>query len=139
MVSFLKGFLCTLFVCIAPQLVNGTRFISKEAENAFYSKNILTSFSLAQANISAYLSTAAYCGKDRYFDMVLKGPATGFEYVHTIYHDKTDTQGYVGVLHSDQSIYVVFRGSSSIPNWIVNMDAVKTPYTSFGEECKGCK
>ena len=32
---------------------------------------------------------------------------------------------------SDKSIYVVFRGSSSIRNWITNLDAYKTPYTSY--------
>jgi len=39
--------------------------------------------------------------------------------------------GFVGYLPSDKSIYVVFRGSSSIRNWITNLDAYKTPYTSY--------
>ena len=39
--------------------------------------------------------------------------------------------GFVGYLPSDKSIYVVFRGSSSIRNWITNLDAYKTSYTSY--------
>ncbi|RYH30618.1 hypothetical protein EON65_04620 [archaeon] len=30
-------------------------------------------------------------------------------------------------------MYVVFRGSSSIPNWISDLDAFKTAYTSYPE------
>jgi predicted lipase len=41
--------------------------------------------------------------------------------------------GYIGYLPSDKSIYVTFRGSSSIQNWVTNLDAVKTPYTTFPE------
>ena len=41
--------------------------------------------------------------------------------------------GYIGYLPSDKSIYVTFRGSSSIKNWVTNLDAVKTSYTTFPE------
>lgn len=112
--------------------VNATRFISKEAEDKYYA-GLQSSFSIPQANISAYLSAAAYCGKDKYKTMVLDGPASGFEVKSIIYDSKTDNQGYIGVLPSDKSIYVVYRGSSSIKNWIVNVDAIKTDYTSFSE------
>ena len=43
--------------------------------------------------------------------------------------------GYVGYLPSDKSIYIVFRGSQSTRNWITNLDAVKTTYTSY-PDCK---
>jgi len=46
-------------------------------------------------------------------------------------------EGYIGYLPSDKSIYITFRGSSSIRNWITNLDAVKTSYTSYSE-C-GCQ
>jgi hypothetical protein len=111
-----------------------TRFISKQDEIAYYARS---SFSLNAANISAYLSAGAYCGVDRYMSMELKGPASGFVVTDMIYDEKTDTQGYVGILPSDSSIYIVFRGSTSITNWIINMDVIKTPYTSF-PECADC-
>ena len=114
------------------------RFVSKEAEDAYNLKNWQaetgqTSFSISQANISAYLSAGAYCNKNSYSSMKFKGPTTGFSLTYTIYDSKTDTQGFIGVLPSDSSIYVVFRGSSSIQNWITNLNAFKTPYTSFPE------
>lgn len=125
-------------VALLSLVVAGTalRFASKEAEEAYYQNlNSVESFSLSQANISAYLSAGAYCHKEDYNTMVFKGPASGFKLLHTLFDSKTDVQGYIGVLDSDRSIYVVFRGSSTISNWIVNIDAVKTDYTSF-PECK---
>lgn len=41
----------------------------------------------------------------------------------------------LGYLQSDQSIYIVYRGSFSARNWIVDLEAWKTEYTSF-PECK---
>jgi hypothetical protein len=109
------------------------RFVSKEAERAYFAslESSDTSFSLKQANISAFLSAGAYCNKNDYSTMKFKGPAEGFQLFHTIFDSKTDTQGFIGVLDSDKSIYVAYRGSSTISNWIVNIDAVKTDYTSF--------
>lgn len=91
------------------------------------------SFSLSQANISAYLSAAAYCDKSTYSSRTFVGPTTGFKYTMTIYDSKTDTQGFMGVLPSDKSIYISFRGSSSIQNWISDLDAFKEAYRSFPE------
>lgn len=42
-----------------------------------------------------------------------------------------DTEGFVGYLPSDSSIYVVFRGSSNIENWMTNMDISKTEYDGY--------
>ena len=43
-----------------------------------------------------------------------EGSALGFVATKVLYDAVTDTEGYVGYLASDNSIYVVFRGSSSI-------------------------
>ncbi len=88
-----------------------------------------------QAMISVWLSAAASCGKDEYKTRTFKGPTTGFVVSSVVTDTASDTQGYVGYLPSDKSIYVVFRGSSSTRNWIENLDAVKTAYTSY-PECK---
>jgi predicted lipase len=62
-----------------------------------------------------------------------KGPTTGFVATSVIYDKKTDTEGYIGYLTSDKSIYVVFRGSISTKNWLTDFLAIKVPYTSFPE------
>jgi hypothetical protein len=94
-------------------------------------------FDIKQANISVWLSAAAFCNVGGYKEHVFQGPTTGFEVTAPIYDARTDAQGYVGVLPSDKSIYVVFRGSGSTRNWIANLDAWKVDYTSFPEcNCK---
>ena len=73
-------------------------------------------YDIKLADISVWLSAAAYCNRENYKSMKLMGPATNF-YVDSVFHDTgTDIEGYIGKL--DESIYVVFRGSSSVRNWI---------------------
>lgn len=88
-------------------------------------------YDLHQANISVYLSGAAYCGKDKYKTMTLSGPAIGFIYENTLYDPKTDLQGYIGYLPSKKSIYVSIRGSSSAMNWLDDAEVKLVNYTSF--------
>lgn len=98
---------------------------------ASYFNETLGAYDNNQAKISLWLSAAAYCGKSSYASHVFKGPTTGFVYTYTISDVATDTEGYVGYLPSDSSIYVAYRGSQTIRNWISNLDAFKTSYTSY--------
>ena len=50
-----------------------------------------------------------------------------------IYNPEDDTEGYIGYMPSNDSIYVVFRGSVSITNWITDMTTTKSAYTTFPE------
>lgn len=100
---------------------------------AYVNETLSASWDYNQAQIGLWLSAAAYCGKSAYKSHVFKGPTTGFVVTSVISDTATDTEGYVGYLPSDKSIYVAFRGSSSIRNWISNLDAWKTSYTSFSE------
>ena len=100
---------------------------------AYLNDTLAGSWDYNQAQISLWLSAAAYCGKSKYESHVFKGPTTGFVVTSIISDTATDTEGFIGYLPSDNSIYVSFRGSSSIRNWISNLDAWKTSYTSFPE------
>lgn len=80
-------------------------------------------------NVSVWLSGAAYCEKHQYPTMVLGGPAQGFVYHTTLYDWRTDVQGYIGVLHSTKTIYVVIRGSESVRNWIRDFEVRKMAYS----------
>ena len=51
-----------------------------------------------------------------------------------IYNKINDTNGFIGYLPSDKSIYVAFRGSESISNWISDLNADKDPYR-LSPEC----
>lgn len=87
----------------------------------------------AQLNTGVWLSGAAYCGKDKYKTMTLGGPAKGFVHKETLFDIKTDLQGYIGVLPTTKSIYVVLRGSSSLINWLDDFEVKLVPYDSFPE------
>jgi len=112
--------LCVVFVVLAVALTKAQEFNSTTS-----------GYDGTQAQKSLWLSAAAYCGKDAYASHTFQGPTSGFVHTYTIYDRTADTQGFIGYLPSDKSIYVVFRGSQSTKNWITNLDAFKTPYTSF--------
>lgn len=87
---------------------------------------------------SVWLSGAAYCGKDMYYNMNLGGPSQGFKTHIALYDYKSDLQGYTGVLTDKKQIYVVFRGSSSARNWLEDFEIKQVPYNS-NNECLDCK
>ena len=91
------------------------------------------SYDSTQLNTCVWLSGAAYCGKDKYSSMILNGPAAGFTYKDTIYDIKTDLQGYIGILPTTKSIYVVLRGSSSTINWLDDFEVKLVPYNTSSE------
>jgi predicted lipase len=69
--------------------------------------------------------------------MVLSGPSEGFQVSHILYDPKYDLQGYAGVLPSTKTAYIVFRGSSSIMNWLDDFEVKKIPYDTYPEcDCK---
>jgi hypothetical protein len=88
-------------------------------------------FDRNQADISVWLSAAASCGDENIKSHTFKGLTTGFVVTYTINDLLTDTEGYIGYLPSDQSIYVVYRGTDSGRDWITDIDAHKSVYTSF--------
>ena len=94
-------------------------------------------YNVTQSQVGVWLSGSAYCAKDAYPTMKLSGPAQGFVVTDILYDKKTDLQGFVGLLPSTSTIYVVFRGSSSILNWLDDAEALKTDYDTFPEcDCK---
>lgn len=92
-------------------------------------------WSFTQAEISRQLSVDAYCGHNQYMTHDFYGYATGFIPTYTIYHSVNDVEGFIGYLPSDDSIYVVFKGSDSIRNWVSNLNTDKDKYRAF-PECK---
>lgn len=89
-----------------------------------------------QHEVCLWLSGASYCDKFDYYIMNVGGPASGIEIHNTIYDPRTDLQGFIGTLNRTNSIYVVFRGSSSPLNWIYDLELKQVPYESY--ECDDC-
>lgn len=87
-----------------------------------------------KAEINAWLSAAAYCEKKDYPTREFQGPTSGFVYTSTI-SNVDGTQGYIGYLPSEETIYVAYRGSSNIRNWVTNLQFTQIDYASQ----PGCK
>lgn len=66
------------------------------------------------------------------------GVVSGFVATKVISNIANDVEGFVGYLPSDKSIFVVFRGSISIRNWLTNLTTTKTNYTTF-PACFNCQ
>jgi len=91
-------------------------------------------YSDSQANISVMLAAEAHCGHDNIMENTWIGTATGFVPTMPIYSGIfLDAEGYIGYLPSDQSIYVSFRGSVSVQNWITDFVATYTRYDTYPE------
>lgn len=54
--------------------------------------------------------------------------------VYHIFDKPSDTQGYVGYNSNQSTIYVVFRGSVSLENWMSDLDSITTKYPP----CSNC-
>ena len=56
------------------------------------------------------------------------GASEGFIVNQVIWDADYDTQGFVGYLPSDDSIYVVFRGTESITNWMADLTIIQAQF-----------
>jgi hypothetical protein len=92
-------------------------------------------FDLTLANTSVYLSSAAYCDTSTYMNRTYIGPSTGFIPYSVIDDREFDTHGYIGYRTEDETIYIVFRGSEDIENWIENIRITFVDYPY----CKECQ
>lgn len=102
-----------------------------------YSIQTAMTYNLQRAEIGVWLSGYAYCDKENYFTMNLTGPVAEFIVTDILYDRQTDLQGFIGILHSDSSIFVTFRGSSSILNWLDDIEVKQVTYVTFPEcDCK---
>jgi len=94
----------------------------------------VTAFDWATGNSSVWISAAAYCETNTYLTRTYKGASKGFVAKYVM-DDKRDVQGFIGYLPSQSAIYVSYRGSTSIKDWVNNLEVTMTDYP----RCSGCK
>ena len=97
-------------------------------------------YTSAQALIYLNIAAYAYCGQKSYSSMDWgTGVVKDFVPTKVIYKSGyfSDTEGFVGYLPSDKSIFLAFRGTESNANWFTNLDARKMNWKSH-PECSGC-
>jgi hypothetical protein len=87
--------------------------------------------------LSLTLSNVAYCGQAQYLDHVYSGNVAAFVPTKVIFEVKHDVNSFVGYLPSDKSIYVAFRGSETVDNWLTDFNVDKDKYKVWPEfKCK---
>lgn len=84
----------------------------------------------------AYMSAAAYEPRAS-IDSWSCGPCKNYALtsVKTFYGSTANILGFTGFATKRNAIFVVFRGSQDIKNWIVNIGAGQSTYPG----CDGCK
>lgn len=92
-------------------------------------------YSDQEAQICVYLSAATSCDPATYTTRTYVGPTTGFIATLNFTDKQHDAAGLVGYLPSSQSIYVVYRGTTTAKNWLDDLDIYKKNYDTF-PECK---
>ena len=80
-----------------------------------------------------WLSAATFCPKEEYMTRTYLGPTEGFVATSVIFDEKTDTEGFIGYLPSEKTIFVVFRGSISARNWITDFEFREVSYDTYPE------
>ena len=76
-----------------------------------------------------------YCPPPLYGTLNFTGALAGFTLTQRLFEAKTDTNGFVGALPSAKTVFVVFRGSSDIRNWLSDFDFRLSGYGL----CAGCQ
>ena len=101
----------------------------------FFAVLVNADYDYNSGSIALWHAENAYCDLGNPVKDYSKGPLAGF--VPTLYINETkhDTRGYIGYNSDQKAIYISYRGSESIENWLSDLDAVKTDYPL----CSGCE
>ncbi len=87
-----------------------------------------SSYDFVHGNASLWHSIIPYCDTNSYLTRSYIGYSSSFLPTAKIEDKSRSTYGYVGVQPNINSIFVTFRGSEDLNNWITNLDAVTTSY-----------
>ena len=102
------------------------------------SADITTSatFNWNEAMSALYHAETCYCEEGTYMHRTFAGPLDGFVATYHISNPRFDTAGYIGHHSAEQVIYVSFRGSASLNNWLTtNIDVASSKYPHC-DECR---
>lgn len=94
-------------------------------------------FDWALGNTTVGLSSFVYCDKSEYLttDYSINPYTRSFVPTYQIYDQKYDVNGMIGHRIDDQTIYIVFRGSHSLKDWIDDL-RIKKINTDTCDECQ---
>jgi len=94
-----------------------------------------SSYDYKYGNASLWHSEVTYCDPSAYLSRTYIGYTSSFVPTYLIEDVGSSTYGYVGYQPSLSAIFVTFRGSEDINNWITNLQATTVEYSL----CSGCE
>ena len=96
-----------------------------------------SAFDWTMGNLTLNHAQNAYCNVNTYMTRNYRSVLAGFVPTYVITDAPHDTHGYIGYHTGQRAIYVVFRGSESLQNWLDDLDVVLTGYSAPG--CSSCE
>lgn len=105
--------------------------VQYRAHPASAPRGMTYAYSSEEANVALWLSSAAYCDMNFFETRVFAGPTHGFVVTARIHDARTDAVGFIGFLNRLRRIYVVFRGTQSLNNIVLDMQVETVPYASY--------
>eukprot|EP01039_Chlorochromonas_danica_P005439 gene5439-5987_t len=92
-------------------------------------------FDWTLGNTSVRLSAVTYCPVESYLNRSYQGYLHDFQPVYPIFSKAFDVQGLIGFIPSQKMIYIAFRGTTSLIDWLNDFDTILVPYPP----CQGCE
>ena len=108
------------------------------AQSLKFLQNSNTTYTESIANASWYFCGASYCCPTNIKNWHVSTTATLYpnvEQIDVFTNSSGDNLGYSAYDPNTNSIFLVFRGSSNIGNWIENLQIIRTSYPF----CSGCE
>lgn len=85
-------------------------------------------------NITLMLASNVYCSPETYLTRVYPSHAKSFSPTHHIQVEEDTTEGVIGYSTPAKTIFVVFRGSETLQNWIDDLSVGQRTYP----HCEDC-
>lgn len=117
---------CFLFLLICNMI--SAKNLRSKYDNRGTAKEVV--YDWRAANSSVTFSAIAYCGNET----IMSGNYNDSSFVKDfvpatiIYNRYYDVNGFIGTSEAEKSIYVVFRGSMTITNWLDDFETLMTSY-----------
>lgn len=116
------------FFVVSPSVtVDGKHYRGHQLKERILEEN---SYDWHYANSTVALSALAYCGNETIMSGNYNNSIfiTDFAPTSLVYNKYYDVNGFIGTSKADQSIYVIFRGSMTITNWLDDFETLMTNY-----------
>jgi len=129
------SFLLKLFVTLALTFLCASDSVSPSFPTAT-STSSSSSFDIALAKTSVFLSASIYCNSSYFNVMDLKNASADMRVLSIVEDTPSDTVSFISGSLSQRRIYIVFKGSSSYYNFETDAEILLIDYPCPAKNCK---